>query len=200
MPVVYGKLYMKDTSGNIVQILPDANSNITDYRGATDSTAGISGLVPAALPSQKDMCLKGDGTWSDVSIDEANIVHISGNETITGEKTFTNVWNTAIALNGSSGEIYITGDASVYTISISTHTNIYFPSIPSGKSKVFTIVMNYNKSSSYAVYWPATTYWTNGTPPELNPTNVITFLGVNDGNSTRWFGTVSLLNASPAAS
>ncbi len=198
MPVVYGKLYMKDASGNIVQIVPDGNPNISDYQGATDLAAGVSGLVPAALQSQKDMCLKGDGTWSDVSIDEANIVHISGQETITGEKTFTNVWNTAVALNGSSGEIYITGDASVYTLSISTHTNIYFPSIPSGKSKVFTVVMTYNPSSSYAVYWPATTYWTNGTEPTLAATNVITFLGVNDGNSTRWFGTVSLANASPA--
>ena len=197
MPVVYGKLYMKDASGNIVQIVPDGNPNISDYQGATDLAAGVSGLVPAALQSQKDMCLKGDGTWSDVSIDEANIVHISGQETITGEKTFTNVWNTAVALNGSSGEIYITGDASVYTLSISTHTNIYFPSIPSGKSKVFTVVMTYNPSSSYAVYWPATTYWTNGTQPTLAATNVITFLGVNDGNSTRWFGTVSLANASP---
>ena len=197
MPVVYGKLYMKDPSGNIVQIVPDGNPNISDYQGATDSAAGVSGLVPAALQSQKDMCLKGDGTWSDVSIDEANIVHISGQETITGEKTFTNVWNTASALNGTSGEVYITGDASVYTLSISTHTNIYFPSIPSGKSKVFTVVMTYNPSSSYAVYWPATTYWTNGTQPTLAATNVITFLGVNDGNRTRWFGTVSLANASP---
>ena len=197
MPVVYGKLYMKDASGNIVQIVPDGNPNISDYQGATDLAAGVSGLVPAAHQTQKDMCLKGDGTWSDVSIDEANIVHISGQETITGEKTFTNVWNTAVALNGSSGEIYITGDASVYTLSISTHTNIYFPSIPSGKSKVFTVVMTYNPSSSYAVYWPATTYWTNGTQPTLAATNVITFLGVNDGNSTRWFGTVSLANASP---
>ena len=198
MSVVHGKLYMKDASGNLVQILPDANPNITDYQGATDSAAGVAGLVPAALQSQRNMCLKGDGTWSDVSINEANIVHISGSETVTGEKTFTNVWNTASALNGSSGEIYITGDASVYTLTISTHTNIYFPTIPSGKSKVFTIVMTYNMSSSYSVYWPVTVYWTNGTPPGLAPVNVLTFLGVNDGSTSRWYGTVSLANASQA--
>jgi len=36
MPVVYGKLYMKDPSGNVVQIVPDGNPNISDYQGATD--------------------------------------------------------------------------------------------------------------------------------------------------------------------
>jgi len=198
MSVAYGKLYMKDSSGNIVQIIPEANSNISEYQGATDSAAGVAGLVPPALQSQKDNYLKGDGSWGSVSFDESNIVHLSGEETITGEKTFTNVWNTVEVLDDSTGEIYITGDASVYTITISTHTNIYFPAVPSGKSKVFTIILTYDTTSSYVVYWPTSTYWTNGESPTLTETNVITFLGVNDGTSTKWFGTVSLTNATPA--
>ena len=36
----------------------------SDYVGATVSSAGVHGLVPAATSSDKDKYLKGDGTWS----------------------------------------------------------------------------------------------------------------------------------------
>ena len=63
--VKYGKIYMKDASGNLIQVMPDAASNIQDYQGATASANGSSGLVPAAQSGEKDLFLKGDGTWSD---------------------------------------------------------------------------------------------------------------------------------------
>lgn len=174
MSVVYGKLYMKDASGNLVQVIPESNSVIPDYQGATVSAAGVSGLVPAAMSSQKDMYLKGDGTWNNVN--DSSIVPVNG--------------------SGTPREIHISGDASVYTTSISANSTIYFPSISSGKSKKFTIVMTYDTSSSYSVNWPNTVYWENGSQPTLTSINVITFLGINDGNTTKWFGTVSLANPS----
>ncbi len=176
-----------------------SSSSVSVYQGATASAAGVAGLVPAAQSAEKDYFLKGDGTWAEAgssSIDETDIVHITGEETITGAKTFGNVWNTASALNGTSGEVYIAGDASVYSLTISTHTNIYFPTVASGKSKVFTVIIAYDTESSNVVYWPASTYWASGTAPILYALNVITFLGVNDGTSTKWFGTVSIANAS----
>lgn len=41
----------------------DSNCNCENYQGATSETDGISGLVPAATSEEKDMFLKGDGTW-----------------------------------------------------------------------------------------------------------------------------------------
>ena len=38
------------------------------YQGATSSSSGIAGLVPAASSEEKDRFLKGDGTWADVEI------------------------------------------------------------------------------------------------------------------------------------
>ena len=73
--VKYGKIYMKDASGNLIQVMPDAASNIQDYQGATASANGSSGLVPAAQSGEKDLFLKGDGTWDEppVLLDSINI-------------------------------------------------------------------------------------------------------------------------------
>ena len=66
--IKYGKMYMKDASGNIVQIMPKTASIIPDYQGATASANGIRGLVPAAQASQKDKFLRGDGTWQEIAV------------------------------------------------------------------------------------------------------------------------------------
>ena len=39
---------------------------ITDFVGATESTAGVHGLVPAPSAGDQNKCLKGDGTWGTV--------------------------------------------------------------------------------------------------------------------------------------
>ena len=66
IPVKKGKMYMKDGSGNFIQIVPEATFATPEYVGATASSAGVSGMVPAALSSQKDKYLKGDGTWAEL--------------------------------------------------------------------------------------------------------------------------------------
>ncbi len=67
--VKYGKLFMKDSSGNLVQIMPRTATTVPDYQGATTSANGVAGLVPAAQASQKDKFLRGDGTWQEVATD-----------------------------------------------------------------------------------------------------------------------------------
>ena len=47
--------------------------SVPEYEGATASTAGTDGLVPAATSAEKDMFLKGDGTWYDLNTDIANL-------------------------------------------------------------------------------------------------------------------------------
>ena len=62
--VKHGKLYMKDASGNLVQIVPEASSAVPDYQGATASASGVSGLVPAAQSADRSKFLRADGTWA----------------------------------------------------------------------------------------------------------------------------------------
>ena len=67
MPAAQGKLYVKDTTGAIVQILPEAAPPvILDYQGATESSAGVPGLVPAAMQNQRGRFLRGDGEWAGI--------------------------------------------------------------------------------------------------------------------------------------
>ena len=58
---------MKDASGSLVQIIPQANVAVPSYTGATSSAAGSAGLVPAAQSSEREKFLRGDGTWQEVS-------------------------------------------------------------------------------------------------------------------------------------
>ena len=52
--------------GNGVVSATDTNTTYTTMKGATSSTAGTSGLVPAPQQGQQNSFLKGDGTWGTV--------------------------------------------------------------------------------------------------------------------------------------
>lgn len=62
---------MKDASGSLVQIIPQANVAVPSYTGATSSAAGTAGLVPAAQSSEREKYLRGDGTWQEITEGEA---------------------------------------------------------------------------------------------------------------------------------
>ena len=53
MTVKYGKIYVKDKLGNISEFLPQAQT-VPNYTGATTTAAGIPGLVPGALSSERN--------------------------------------------------------------------------------------------------------------------------------------------------
>lgn len=75
-------------NGHTVEADVPANAEFTDttygdMTGASDSSDGVSGLVPSPTVADKDKFLKGDGTWGEVgsSIDgvkEASLVEYSG--------------------------------------------------------------------------------------------------------------------------
>ena len=67
MTVKYGKIYVKDKLGNISEFLPQAQT-VPNYTGATTTAAGIPGLVPGALSSERNNFLKADGTWAEVDL------------------------------------------------------------------------------------------------------------------------------------
>ena len=55
----------------LVGALPFATSDISDFVGATSSTAGEHGLVPAPQAGDEGKYLKGDGTWGEVSLGQS---------------------------------------------------------------------------------------------------------------------------------
>lgn len=94
-----GKVLSVNSSGTAEWILP---SNMT---GATASTDGASGLVPAPLAEEKDKFLKGDGTWA--APPEANLANYyyddSGNGLSAKRTGYGNSYNTSLL--GSSGNM-----------------------------------------------------------------------------------------------
>ena len=86
MYTAYGTLYAKDSSGNLVRILP--RGPYYEYTGASSNHNGVTGLVPAATSAEKDYFLRGDGTWGkqdnadtidvDIHTDEEVIPRVDG--------------------------------------------------------------------------------------------------------------------------
>ena len=71
IPVETGKIYVDIPSNTTYRwggttYVPITNP-IDIMRGATATTAGVAGLVPAPAAGSQDMFLRGDGTWANVS-------------------------------------------------------------------------------------------------------------------------------------
>lgn len=50
---------------------------IEDFEGATETTSGKAGLVPAPTPSARNKYLKGDGTWDSIDTEDVELDLIS---------------------------------------------------------------------------------------------------------------------------
>ena len=171
MPTKYGKLYAKDSSGNIVQIIPEAQT-IEEYQGANASAAGTPGLVPGALASQKDMFLKGDGTWQ-------GAVTIDTEQTITGLKTVDkNIIGTVQTLSGS--QIDVTS-ASFFKKTVSANTIFTFVNAPAGKTTVFTLIIE--NRNGYEITFPNNVNWIPYAPDTEIESGMFTFV-TTDGGTT----------------
>jgi len=170
MPITatYGKLYMKDASGNLMQIIPDASASIPDYTGATASAAGTAGLVPAATAAERNLYLKGDGSW--------------------GEGPY----GTVVALSTSESLIE-PSRGSIFTRTINSTTTLTFDTVPTGKACVFNLILI--NGGNYTVTWPSSVKWSGGNVPSLTSSgvDVLTFMTANGG--TTWYGMVAVLGA-----
>ena len=70
----------KLTAGDNITINPNTNTisaNYPDVIGATSSTAGTHGLVPAPAAGDESKFLKGDGTWDTVSAGSASLAGLT---------------------------------------------------------------------------------------------------------------------------
>ena len=85
-----------------------------EYQGATASSSGVSGLVPAAQTADKDKYLKGDGTWGTVADTKVNAVlaattkaYLLGTSTTptSSAKAVTAIADTAVYLDTTAGRL-----------------------------------------------------------------------------------------------
>ena len=85
-----------------------------EYQGATASSSGVSGLVPAAQAADKDKYLKGDGTWGTVADTKINAVlaattkaYLLGTSTTptSSAKAVTAIADTAVYLDTTAGRL-----------------------------------------------------------------------------------------------
>jgi hypothetical protein len=56
----------------VTVIVEDGQYTVPNYDGATDSTDGMAGLVPAAPAGSEGLFLRGDGTWADPRLSTAS--------------------------------------------------------------------------------------------------------------------------------
>lgn len=84
MTVKYGKIYVKDSQGNPIQFIPEgtvAPSTISSVASELISSGGY------VTTSEVESIVSNQVSSGGYAVD-SNTVHISGNETIIGEKTF----------------------------------------------------------------------------------------------------------------
>ena len=63
----YTEWICTNTTGPVWEIIGETTPEINEMTGATSSTSGTAGLVPAPLAGDQGKVLKGDGTWGVVS-------------------------------------------------------------------------------------------------------------------------------------
>lgn len=95
-------------------------SNPTDvFSGATESTAGTAGLVPAPAATYQNRFLKGDGTWAEVDVSDEKVKNTIGTNntyypagrTAATTGTSTQVFDTAFKFVGTTGSTSAVGKA-----------------------------------------------------------------------------------------
>jgi hypothetical protein len=187
MKAKYAKLVVKDASGNIIQLLPETKVD-TVYDPA--STYPVSGQAIASVVS---------------SIGEG-FVQTTGNETISGQKTFAQgPYQTAVALSGTAIDL---SQGSVFTKTISANTTFTITNAPSGKAASFKLALT--NGGAYTITWPASVSWSSGYEPELKTSGIdlLTFNTWDGGTS--WRGSsdvisfetpkeIAILSAEPTA-
>ena len=119
---------------------------------------------------------------------DADLVHITGEETISGPKIFSQgPFGTTVALSGSEIDL---SKGVVFTKTISADAILSITGVPSGVSATFNLILE--NGGSYTITWPSNVAWGDDAPPDLTPTgiDVLTFMTPDGG--VHWYGVVAL--------
>ena len=119
---------------------------------------------------------------------ESDFVYTSGNQTISGQKTFSE-GPYGMVKDMASGSTIDLSQGNVAKKTISANTTFTITNVPQGKVATFSLVLT--NGGSKTITWPSSVNW-GGNSPELNSsgTDVLTFLTPDGG--TTWYGSLSV--------
>lgn len=176
-----GKLYVKDNSGNVSEVvLSKKEIKITNIE-PTSSTA-------SELDNESIIFYE---TSSSVTDTQPTPVYTTGNQTIDGVKRFASgLYGNVITLESNSGVIDVTL-ATSFIKTVTANTTLSFINVPA--DVICCITLQIINGGNYTVTWPNSVKWTDNTAPDLtrNGKDVLTFITMDGG--TNWFGTTTCI-------
>lgn len=207
----YAKLVVKDASGNIIQLLPEtlvdseldatsdypiANSVVANAFAALGNSKEV-GIVTTEPNASNTSELKNESVvfWNQSSNSSSNEdktpVFTSGNQTITGIKTFAAGIFGGTKTLSSTETSFDCSVATSFTKTITGNTTLSFTNVPSDATCCVTVVLK--NGGNYVVSWPSGVKWSENTAPVLtsNGTDVLTFITLTGGNV--WYGTTTCI-------
>lgn len=202
------KIVVRDSTGNLVQMLPETDASQVSYGNTTvqSTLEQFSSDLANATENAKEVALlnlepNSENTqnlnadsiifWStaeEPSEPSSNIpVFTSGNQSISGIKTFTAGIFSGTTILESDVSAFDCSTASSFTKTIESNTALSFVNVPSNVTCCITVILK--NGGNYNVEWPTSVKWSGNAVPTLtsNGTDVFSFVTVTGG--TIWYGT-----------
>lgn len=184
-----------DVTGNVTgDLTGDVTGNVTGNLTG-DVTGAVTGNVTGDLTGNVTGNVTGNLTGDVTGDVTGNLTgDVTGNITgdLTGDVSAALVDSDAytentVSLSGTTPAVDMTA-GSVFTLSLTGASTFTFSNPPTtGTAQGFTVVITQNASSTYAVTWPSSVYWVNGSPPAMTAitgaVDVYTFF-THDGGTT----------------
>lgn len=176
-----GKLYIKDNSGNISEIVLPSKKEIK-ITNVEPTSSTVSALDNESLVFYET---------SSQSQELQTPVYTTGNQTVDGVKRFASgLYGNVITLASNSGAIDVTL-ATAFIKTVTANTTFSFTNVPSGV--ICCITLQIINGGNYTVTWPNSVKWTDNTAPDLTSygKDILTFITMDGG--TTWFGTTTCI-------
>ncbi len=168
-------------AGELNAYTPPSNIGLLNAEPTSSNTA--------SLPNGS-MIFYEEGESSGSSL---NVVTTTGNQFISGVKTFAGgACGGVRALEGSDSVLNMSL-AACFTKTITANTTFSFSNVPSGVLCSATVILT--NGGAYSVAWPSSVKWPGGTAPTLTSSGVdmLTFTTYDGG--TTWFGHPTCIGA-----
>lgn len=205
------KIIVRDNTGNLIQVRPETSASQVIYDDTTVDAklqaiesaleapvvsnikeVGIVDSEPAASNTSElsnDSVIFWNQSSNSSSINNRTPVFTTGNQTITGIKTFAAGIFGGTKILSSTETAFDCSLATGFIKTITANTTLSFTNVPSDATCCVTVVLK--NGGDYVVSWPSGVKWTENTAPVLtsNGTDVLTFITVTGGNV--WYGTTT---------
>jgi len=183
----YSKIIVRDADGTLVQMLPEIKTE-------------------ASVVQNSQYPVTGDAVYNAVaeavSNVDGNAVHRTGDEYVSGIKTFAQgPYGTASVVEGSAVDL---SAGSVFFKSVTEDASFVFENVPENAAACFSLILE--NAGAFSVSWPESVVWVDGNVPEFDSSgiDIVTFLTPDGGttwysSSSRYTGMREFIGASESA-